>query len=78
MTRRKVRDLALVSVDNYVSQGTIFSIYADINQFAQLIENNLTYYFGTKWTVTLSSAANSSVMVEVNNMSIWDLLLKNV
>ena len=30
LTRRKVRDLALVSVDNYVSQGTIFSIYARI------------------------------------------------
>ena len=76
LTRRKVRNLALVSVDNYVSQGTIFSISATISQFAKLIENNLTHYFGDKWSVNLSALDSDTVQVDVNNISLWDLLVK--
>ena len=76
LTRRKVRNLALVSVDNYVSQGTIFSISATISQFANLIENNLTHYFGDKWSVNLSALDSDTVQVDVNNISLWDLLVK--
>lgn len=76
LTRRKVRNLALVSVDNYVSQGTIFSISATISQFANLIENNLTHYFGDKWSVNLSALDSDTVQIDVNNMFLWDLLVK--
>lgn len=76
LTRRKVRDLALVSVDNYVSQGTIFSISATISQFASLIENNLTHYFEDKWSINLSAPDSDTVQVDVNNMFLWDLLVK--
>ena len=74
LTRRKVRNLALVSVDNYVSQGTIFSISATISQFANLIENNLTHYFGDKWSVNLSALDSDTVQIDVNNMFLWDYL----
>jgi len=47
LQRRKIRNLATVGVDTFISQGTSFSLYADINQFKQLLENNLKYYFGT-------------------------------
>ena len=76
LQRRKIRNLTTVGVDTFVSQGTSFSLYADINQFKQLLENNLKYYFGNKWTINLGSTTSESVMVSVNNMSIWDLLLK--
>lgn len=76
LTRRKVRNLALVSVDNYVSQGTTFSIYADINQFKQLLENNLKHYFGNKWSINLSVLSSDSVRIDVSNVTLWDLLSK--
>ena len=76
LTRRKVRNLALVSVDTYVSIGTTFSIYADINQFKQLIENNLKHYFGDKWTINQLSLSGDSVRIDVNNVTLWDLLSK--
>jgi hypothetical protein len=76
LQKRKIRNLATVGVDTFISQGTSFSLYADINQFKQLLENNLKYYFGNKWTINLGSTTSESVMVSVNNMFIWDLLLK--
>ncbi len=76
LTRRKVRNLALVSFDNYVSQGTTFSIYADINQFKQLLENNLKHYFGSKWSINLSVLSSDSVRIDVSNVTLWDLLSK--
>ena len=76
LQKRKIRNLAAVGVDTFISQGTTFSLYADINQFKQLLENNLKYYFGNKWTINLGSTTSESAMVSVNNMFIWDLLLK--
>lgn len=76
LQKRKIRNLATVGVDTFISQGTSFSLYADINQFKQLLENNLKYYFGNKWTINLGNTTSESVMVSVNNMFIWDLLLK--
>jgi len=76
LTRRKVRNLALASIDNYVSQGTTFSIYANISQFKKLLEDNLKYYFGNKWTINLSAPIGDSVRIDVNNVTVWDLLLK--
>ena len=76
LTRRKVRNLAKAGIDNFISQGTIFSIYADINQFKQLLDNNLKYYFGSKWTINLAPVESERVFVDVNNIYVWDLLLK--
>lgn len=74
--RRKIRNLAEAGVDNFISQGTSFSLYADITQFVQLLTNNLKYYFGDKWNIVLSVPASDSVMLTINNMFIWDLLVK--
>lgn len=76
LTRRKVRNLAEAGVDSFISQGTVFSIYADINQFIQLLENNLKYYFGSKWTINLTGVSFDSIRVDINNLFLWDLLLK--
>ena len=76
LTRRKVRDLALVGVDNFISQGTSFSIYANLSQFQQLLQNNLTYYFGSEWTVALSATSTDSVRIDVSNTTLFELLSK--
>lgn len=76
LKKRKVRNLAETGVDNFVSQGTNFSIYADINQFVQLLNNNLKYYFGSKWTINLGVTSSDEVNITISNMFLWDLLLK--
>lgn len=76
LTRRKVRDLALVGVDSFVSQGTSFSIYTNLSQFQQLLQNNLTYYFGDEWTVNLSATSTDSVRIDVSNTTLFELLSK--
>jgi len=76
LTRRKVRDLAEAGVDNYVSQGTVFSIYANINQFVQLLQNNLNYYYENAWTINLAGTSQDSVRIDINNVFLLDLLQK--
>lgn len=76
LTRRKVRDLALVEVDNYVSQGTNFSVFASLTQFKELIEKNLKYYFGSEWDIVVLSTSTDSVRVDVSNTTLFELLAK--
>lgn len=75
LTRRKVRNLATLTADTFISQGTQFSLHGDIEQFKQLIESNLTYYFGDDWNVVVSKDA-PRVSINVNNLTIWELLEK--
>lgn len=76
LTRRKVRDLAEVGVNKYISQGTSFSLSASIQQFKQLLDNNLRYYFGNDWDVVIAGDSQDSARIDINNTSIWELLQK--
>lgn len=77
LTRRKVRDLAEVGVDNYVSQGTIFRVPLTLSGFGGLLQRNLNYYFNDEWTVIVDGVSSDEVWVDVNNSFLWDLLLKS-
>ena len=79
LRRRIVRDLATTADDTLVSKGTAFQLYGNFNTYKQLLEKNLTYSVGAAWAIDVKTGTPNinSVMMDINNLYIWDLLLKS-
>ena len=79
LRRTIVRDLATIAPDTYISKGTAFQIYATFETYTQLLLNNIKYSIGDSWdiTITLNAPPTNSVTIDVNNLYIWELLLKS-
>lgn len=78
LKRKMVKNLASTGVDKFISQGLVFTLYADLDLFAILIGNNLKNSFGSRWVVDVNPALNQDTFIElsISNTYIWDLLLK--
>ena len=79
LRRRIVRDLATTADDTLVSKGTAFQLYGNFDTYKQLLEKNLTYSVGAEWAIDVKTGTPNinSVMMDINNLYIWDLLLKS-
>ena len=73
---RKIRNLALTGIDTFISQGTRFSIYANLETYVQLIQTNLDYYYKESWIVNFTGEA-PEVRLDIDNMSVLELLQKS-
>jgi len=81
LKKRMVKDLASLSPDTFISQGLVFNLMnANLSVFAQLIQKNLTDCFGSAWVIDINpeiiSSVTATVLIEISNTYIWDLLLK--
>ena len=79
LRRTIVRDLATIAPDTHISKGTAFQIYATFETYTQLLLNNIKYNIGDSWdiSITLNTPPTNSVTIDVNNLYIWELLLKS-
>ena len=79
LRRRIVRDLATTADDTLVSKGTAFQLYGNFDRYKQLLEKNLAYSVGAEWAIDVKTGTPNinSVMMDINNLYIWDLLLKS-